>query len=150
MRKNSYLSLKYLIPLIISILVAVFLCFFKIIIINGQSMEPTLKSGQPTLAINNNSNLEVNDIIIFHSSNLGVCVKRVVACEGDEVKMDCGKLFINGAEQYHYDCQRTQEKTIVLHEEEYFVLGDNANASVDSREMGVIMKDMVIGKLIVY
>ena len=54
--------------------------------------------------------------------------------------MDCGKLFINGAEQYHYDCQRTQEKTIVLHEEEYFVLGDNRNSCIDSRLWGVVPK----------
>lgn len=150
MRKNSHMLISIMIPVTTLVLVIAFICFFKIIIIDGQSMEPTLRSGKFTLALRKCSTIKQNDIIIFESEDYGVCVKRVVACKGDEVKIKNNKLYINGAERINYSCQDSQETFIRLREGEYYVLGDNANASIDSRTLGSITADMIIGKLILY
>ncbi len=150
MRKNSHLLINLLIPIIILLLAITFISLFKIIIVDGQSMEPTLRSGKFTLAQKSNSSINVNDIIIFQSKDYGVCVKRVVACENDEIQISNGKLYINGAERANYSCSNATETTIKLSKDEYYVLGDNANASIDSRTLGIITQDIIIGKLILY
>lgn len=149
MCKNKHMFIT-LMPLIMLCLVLIFVCFFKIIIIDGQSMEPTLKSGQYTIVYKNNDALKINDIIVFHSTDYGTCVKRIVAANGDQVKIEKEKLYINGMEYLGYICENTKEASVVLDRGEYFVLGDNANASIDSREIGIIKSDCIIGKLIAY
>lgn len=149
MCKNKHLFIT-LIPIFTLFVTVLVVCFFKIIIIDGQSMEPTLKSGQCTLVYKDNNKLERNDVIVFQSNKYGICVKRIVAQKGDQVKIENGKLYINGMEYLEYTCENSKEISVLLEKGEYFVLGDNANASVDSREIGIITEESIIGKLIVY
>ena len=81
-------------------------------------------------------------------------VKRVVGTPGDSVQIVNGKLLINDKE-YVDGIQRDKisdpgiaAERIVLSGDEFFVLGDNANNSEDSRSanIGVVKKEFIIGK----
>ena len=94
------------------------------------------------------------DIIVFHESESANYIKRVIALPGETIQITEGKIYIN--ERAVFDAYGNAkmedggiaEKPIKLGQDEYFVLGDNRNASKDSRDkaVGVIKRDQIIGK----
>lgn len=54
----------------------------------------------------------------------------------------------NGIELSGYVCDEKSTQTFILKENEFFVLGDNANESIDSRLYGPINVSDVIGKVL--
>lgn len=109
------------------------LALFRVVFLFGYvptaSMEPTLHESSLILGCRLYGELKTGDIIIFeHDGDL--LVKRIVACPGETVEHD-GRLLTVPA-----DC--------------YYVLGDNAENSYDSRywEDPFISKAAIVAKLI--
>jgi len=85
-------------------------------------------------------------------------IKRLVAIEGDTIRIKDGNLYINGKEVvdppvaliYYYNLgEYAQEgEEIVVPEGKYFFLGDNSLHSSDSRYWGFADKKDIIGKSI--
>lgn len=119
---------------------------------------------------------ERGDVIVFtRSEKLGqFFIKRVVGVPGDKVLLVGGELILNG-EKCQYSSEqkienfeifsetclnstrrilramtgqlKTQDMTeVTLKSGEFFVLGDNRDASEDSRDWGAIASDQVSGK----
>lgn len=107
----------------------VLLCIFcNTPIIIGDSMAPTLNNGEIHLSAKY-AEPEVGDIVFFRLPNQKkVFVKRIVAGPGEEVEY--------------------WEKLRTLGDDEYFVLGDNREISLDSRGFGPIHREDIIGVLI--
>ena len=81
-----------------------------------------------------------------------VFVKRVVGLPGDTVELRHGTLYVNGEkydEPYVKDEYRTGRINdfgpVTVPEGRYFVLGDHRNSSNDSRFVGAISRDMILG-----
>lgn len=125
--------------------------------VEGNSMESTLENGDDIIAekfsyLTNNP--ERYDIIVFRESESVNYIKRVIALPGETIQITEGKIYIN--ERAIFDAYGNAkmedggiaEKPIKLGQDEYFVLGDNRNASKDSRDkaVGVIKRDQIIGK----
>ena len=79
-------------------------------------------------------------------------MKRVVAVAGDEVDIHDGKFYLNGVEQeeaYSVGMTEAEGTTItypyVVEEGRVFVMGDNRNHSSDSRFIGPVPVDHVLG-----
>lgn len=132
------------------LIVILLLINFKIEIISGQSMAPTLRNGQITIVNKTVNNYQENDIIVFHTEDYGVCVKRIIATSGDEVKISNGNIYINNVEVPEYRGDEFENQQYNLKENEYFVVGDNSRASIDSRIYGPIENGDIIGKMIWY
>ena len=125
--------------------------------IAGESMEPTLSSGDVVL-LNKLGSIDTNDIVVFQpSSNLSAqySVKRVIGTPGDKIVISGGDVYVNDvlfhniADTEDIEDAGLASTEIVLGEDEYFLLGDNRNNSEDSRyeTIGNISSDAVIGKV---
>lgn len=127
--------------------------------VSGDSMESTLHSGD-NLIVDKISyrfrDPERYEIIVFpyrYEENT-FYIKRIVGLPGDTIQIKDGYLYIDGERSdENYGLERMNkagiaEDEIVLGEDEYFVLGDNRNASSDSRDpsVGVLQRDEIIGR----
>ncbi len=130
MRNLLKKSGKWIIPIIVMLLTFILLkCVFLIGYVPSESMEPTLKRGSYIIGCRIYSSMETGDIIIFrHDGKL--LVKRIVAVGGDTVEK-------NGI-------------SMTVPEGCYYVLGDNADNSYDSRywENPFVKEEDVVAKLI--
>ncbi|MBS4177142.1 signal peptidase I [Lederbergia citrea] len=135
---------------------------FAPIVVDGLSMMPTLHNGD-RMIVNKLGKPERFDIIVFHAPEQKDYIKRVIGLPGDTVEYRDDILYINGepyAEPYlnTYKEQITDgpltadftleeipngQKTVP--EGELFVMGDNRRFSKDSRQIGTIPIEKVIG-----
>lgn len=133
-------------------------------IVDGSSMESTLHD-KDNLLINKAgywfSDPKRFDIVVFPPSGdeNSYYIKRVIGLPGETVQIELdGTILINGEpleESYGREIispdhiYRASEP-ILLGEDEYFVMGDNRNNSVDSRfpVVGNVKRDSIIGKAV--
>lgn len=141
--------MKNLMPYIIVIVVVVFIRSFIItpVRVHGSSMYPTL-DGNEIMLLNKLAKIDRYDIVVVkletHDDNL---IKRIVGLPGETVEVKEGKIYINDKEiedKYGYGETFNIEK-VTLKEDEYFILGDNREISLDSRVFGKINRKDIKG-----
>lgn len=128
--------------------------------IEGDSMLPTLHDGDQVIVDKVTYRIhepERYDVIAFpyRYSKDTYYVKRIIGLPGEKVRIDAqGTIFINEeALDEHYGAEVISQPGFastprILGEDEYFVLGDNRNDSVDSRSasVGLVRRQEIIGK----
>ena len=125
----------------------------------GSSMVPTLQDGNQLITDKISYRFgdpKRFDIIVFpHEPDHEFYIKRIIGMPGETVEIgEDGTIYINGEvleENYGYGETHPQEiegEKIVLSEDEYFVMGDNREVSLDSRyaEVGNIPRSIIIGR----
>ncbi len=135
-------------------------------VVDMSSMFPTLKNADIIL-VNRLSYVtdgpHRGDVIVFDPpSNSGEYVKRVIGLPGDYIEYTSGKVWINGnmfiedvdKTKTNYDVsfpikENSDKLTLKLSENEYYVIGDNRQSSLDSRSFGPITRDKIIGRAFV-
>lgn len=135
---------------VIILLAISFVINVKILFVSGQSMEPTIKNGQIVLTIIHYKELDLGDIVAFKNDTYGHCIKRIIAKPSDVVELKDGKIIINGIILSRYICANSECILYELGNDQYFVIGDNYNASIDSRNFGPINKSDIIGKVVLF
>lgn len=127
---------------------------FTPIVVDGESMKPTLEDGE-RLIVNKVVYLlgepERGDIIVFQAAPGKDWIKRVIGKPGDLIEVQDGKLYINGElypEPYldQNSDYRMENIKVKVPENELFVMGDNRPNSRDSRSIGTIPIDSVVGR----
>ena len=123
-------------------------------IVNGYSMWPLIRSGDRVYFERFSyvyKNPIVGDVVLIKEpSEKNVnAIKRVVAVPKDKVFISEKEIFINGI--FLWDHTFIPEdsppgKSWVLETNEYFLLGDNLNLSIDSRYYGPVVRDAILAK----
>lgn len=126
----------------------IFSLYFRICVVSGSSMNPTLKNGEK-LVIQKSKNIKRNQIIVFKDYEKNyMLIKRVIAKEGDHLKIKNDKVFLNGEilkESYIKEKCFEGDIDLFIPKGEFFVMGDNRNNSRDSRSFGCVNKSQIIG-----
>lgn len=164
--KSSFASscfewIEALIPALIVILI-LFTFLFRVITIDGPSMEPNLNNADKVLVSCFDRQLSRGDIVVVDGkgTSLGkIIVKRVIATEGQTVNIDfqTGIVSVDGVEldeSAYIENGITKDQGDVSFPQKVptghvFVLGDNRTVSEDSRfeAVGMIDKRYIIGKV---
>lgn len=153
--------------LIIAVLLAFVIRYFLFapIVVDGESMMPTLHDQDRMIV--NKINYKVSepkrfDIIVFHAPEGKDYIKRIIGLPGDTVEYKNDTLYINGEayEEPYLDEYKAQvidgplTESFTLEEKigqttvpegELFVMGDNRRDSKDSRHIGTVPYEKVLG-----
>ena len=122
--------------------------------IEGTSMAPTLVNGDIVL-LTKTTAFGRGDICGFAWNNK-ILIKRVIGIPGDWIEIDTdGTVYLNGenldepyADQIAFgECDL--EFPVQVPQEQYFVLGDMRESSIDSRNtlVGCVENEQIIGKI---
>ncbi len=154
--KNKILNfIKELVPYIIILIVVILIRTFLItpVMVNGPSMQPTLKGGEIMILNKINKDYERFDVVVVDIGKEDI-IKRVIALPGESISCENGIVYVNDRRQdEEYSQGFTSDfERIVLEKDEYFVMGDNREDSVDSRRLGAFKKEQIKGttKLILF
>ena len=151
---------SWLRDLLVSIAVSTFIIVFlyQPVRVEGTSMLPMLED-QDRLFINKIAyrmgEIQRGDVVVFQypRDHAKSYIKRVIAVPGDRIRIDDGRVFVNGkrlAEPYvpsRFTDDRSQPEQ-VLPSNEYFVMGDHRSISSDSREFGPVDRGLIYGKAV--
>ena len=161
----DWLSIRELIidslKLIIVIIILLFLMFYVVSVtqVVGSSMSPTLKD-EEVLILNKFQyrffDIKRGDIVSLDYEDTKYLIKRIIGLPGETVKIVNNQLYINDKiyeEEYlandlnYDDFSLTDLGYSKIPEDMYLVLGDNRENSLDSREIGLIKKEDINGKI---
>ncbi|WP_370875552.1 signal peptidase I [Bacillus horti] len=144
------------IAIIIAVVIRMFL--FAPIVVDGTSMVPTLQHNERLIvnkAIYYLQEPKRGDILVFHAELNKDWIKRVIGEPGDIVEVRNDELYINGErmnEPYLDESKALASGALTndfyeeVPEGHIFVMGDNRQNSRDSRSIGSISIDTVVGR----
>ncbi len=137
--------------------------FIRPTLVRGESMYPTLKENN-YLIINRmaykTGEPKDGDIIVFstqllqENGNKKDLVKRIIAVEGEHIKIEDSKVYINDKlidEPYIHNNYTEGNIDIVIPEGKVFAMGDNREKSLDSRyeDVGLVDEKDIMGKVMI-
>lgn len=119
------------------------------IFIAGDSMNPTYEDGDVVLLWEGGFTVGRYDVVVAKTGQ-GSIVKRVVGLSGDTVRIEGGRVYINGSPiaadfDYLTECGGVGFEEYEVPEDCFFLLGDNRQNSTDSRELGAVPQEDIKG-----
>ena len=144
----------YVLTIVAAVAVLIATLVLPVLQIEGTSMEPTLHNGDIVLLMKT-TRFKRGDLCGFTWNNK-LLIKRVIGVPGDWIEIDTdGTVYLNGekldepyVEQKAFgECDL--EFPFQVPAEQYFVIGDMRESSIDSRNtlIGCIPKDQIVGKV---
>ncbi len=158
-KANAYDWLESLVTAIIACII-IFLFLFRVVNVDGSSMVPTLKDSDKIVISRLAGNYKYGDIVVLTKIAFGdeSIVKRVIATEGQtiDIDFDNGVVTVDGkALDEPYIAEKTKKSLdfqgpVTVPEGCIFCMGDNRNASTDSRRntIGMIDTRCVLGRVV--
>ena len=144
----------YVLTIVAAVAVLIATLILPVLQIEGTSMEPTLVHGDIVL-LTKSTTFERGQLCGF-SWNNKLLIKRVIGTPGDWIEMDIdGTIYLNGEKLNEPYAQQLAvgecdlEFPYQVPQEQYFVLGDMRESSIDSRNtlIGCVAKDQIVGKV---
>ena len=144
----------YVLTIVAAVAVLIATLVLPVLQIEGTSMEPTLVNGDIVL-LTKTTTFNRGELCGF-SWNNKLLIKRVIGIPGDWIEIDTdGTVYLNGEKLDEPYAQQLAvgecdlEFPFQVPQEQYFVLGDMRESSIDSRNtlIGCVEKDQIVGKV---
>ena len=144
----------YVLTIVAAVAVLIATLVLPVLQIEGTSMEPTLYNGDIVLLMKT-TRFDHGDLCGFTWNNK-LLIKRVIGLPGDWIEIDTdGTLYLNGEKLHEPYVQQPAfgecdlEFPFQVPQEQYFVIGDMRESSIDSRNtlIGCIPKDQIVGNV---
>ncbi len=128
---------------------------FNFSVVRGSSMAPGIRDGD-RIVVDHVSHLiagvQRGDIVVLrYPMDPSIdYIKRVVGLPGDDVRIDGGRVWVNGEllpEPYVDRPDVSDHVRVCVQPGHYYVLGDNRPRSSDSREFGQVAFDAIRGRV---
>ena len=144
----------YVLTIVAAVAVLIATLILPVLQIEGTSMEPTLSNGDIVL-LTKTTRFARGELCGFAWNNK-LLIKRVIGLPGDWIEIDTdGNIYLNGE---ILDEPYVQQKALgecdlefpyQVPQEQYFVVGDMRESSIDSRNslIGCIPYDQIVGKV---
>ena len=144
----------YVLTIVAAVAVLIATLVLPVLQIEGTSMEPTLYNGDIVLLMKT-TRFDRGDLCGFTWNNK-LLIKRVIGVPGDWIEIDTdGTVYLNGEK---LDEPYVEQKALgecdlefpfQVPQEQYFVIGDMRESSIDSRNslIGCVQKDQIVGKV---
>jgi signal peptidase I len=144
--------------LIIMLVVSIKVFIIDVVSVQGCSMYPTLNEQHDKVILEKYKQFKKDysrgDIVVIKEKSVinKTIIKRIIGLPDETIEVKNGHVYINEEllnEEYLDDTIKTYpDMRVVIPEDSIFVLGDNRENSRDSREIGAIEIDKVLGKAI--
>ena len=144
----------YVLTIVAAVAVLIATLVLPVLQIEGTSMEPTLLNGDIVL-LTKTARFDRGELCGF-SWNNKLLIKRVIGIPGDWIEIDTdGTVYLNGEKLDEPYAQQLAigecdlEFPFQVPQEQYFVLGDMRESSIDSRNtlIGCVEKDQIVGRV---
>lgn len=144
----------YVLTIVAAVAVLIATLVLPVLQIEGKSMEPTLSNGNIVL-LTKTPRFDRGELCGFTWNNK-VLIKRVIGLPGDWIEIDTdGTVYLNGEklEEPYAEHKALGECDLEfpfqVPPEQYFVIGDMRESSIDSRNsvIGCISKEQIVGKV---
>jgi signal peptidase I len=137
---------------VIALLIHVFLA--QATRVYGQSMQPNLHTNERLVVEKLGYRFHGprrGDVVVLHDPTGGseLLIKRVIGLPGERVTIADGRVFIDGVaidEPYLNQDTESSGRSWLVPPLQVFVMGDNRQASRDSRSFGPVGRDQIIGR----
>ncbi len=161
---SARIFVDWVIVVVVALLVAFLVRTFVLahFVVDGSSMYPTLESGDRVFVNKMSYRLHDpnrGDVVVLHQisgASERDLIKRVIALPGEEIEMRSCTVLIDGRvlnEPYLDPVSSTScggdIEPEVIPENHVFVMGDNRGGSQDSRQIGPISEDDLVGRAFV-
>ncbi|ASS91577.1 MAG: signal peptidase I [Bacillaceae bacterium] len=165
-KKNEFFEWMKALGVAVLLAVVIRTFFFAPIVVDGVSMMPTLQD-QDRMIVNKIGTklgeIKRFDIVVFHATEEKDYIKRVIGLPGDHIEYKDDTLYINGKKYEEPYLEKYKQNGVdgpltepfklediigrsTVPEGELFVMGDNRRYSKDSRHIGTIPIESVMGK----
>ena len=158
-RGNAYDWIESLVTAIVACII-IFLFLFRVVNVQGSSMVPTLRESDKIVISRLARDFKYGDIVVLTKTAFDDerIVKRVISTEGQTIDIDFdeGIVTVDGEVlQEPYIAEKTKRQMdfhgpVTVPEGCIFCMGDNRNASTDSRRsiIGMIDTSCVLGRVV--
>lgn len=154
MFKNMNLSkLVIVISLYFILILTISNKVFSFYVVSGNSMLPNVHDKEVKSVNKMVKKYKRGDIVIVKNNrDQYLMIKRIIGLPGEKLDVIYDDVYINDKKLDEPYVNQSDEKSdfyirnIRLKENEYYVMGDNRNYSIDSRELGPLKKSDIIGR----